>query len=534
MTQTHFPLYGSERRLLPGAVAVGRANANAVIEVSLKLKRKAALPPLTERPTEILTRERLAETYGASQADVDKVSQVFAGFGLQTIASHPGTRTLKLRGTIAAMERAFDVRLFRYSHPEGGYRGRVGSINVPEEVKDLVKGVFGLDNRRVAHRRRRGARDASSPHSSVPAAWYIPSELATRYKFPAGDGSGQTIALLEFGGGYFPADLKQFCSLANIAAPPSVTPISVDGTATDSTDDTVTEVMLDIEVLAGICEKSKIVVYFASFGEQGWIAALDAVVRDKVNAPRVLSISWGAPEDGEFWTQQGQSQIDESLQELAHLGVTVCVASGDDGSSDGVTDGLAHVDYPGSSPYVLSVGGTTILSKGSTQPDVVWKEADGLTADQHGSTGGGVSAKYPRPTWQNGINIAPVNPGAIIGRCVPDVSVNADWTVSPYLLVANGSPQSNGGTSAASPLVAALITLINAQRPATNPVGWLTPVLYKPSSTAGLTIGAAGCTDVSSGDNITAHNGGFKASPGYDAASGWGTPIGTRLMQELP
>jgi kumamolisin len=452
------------------------------------------------------------------------------------VEANPATRTVRLSGTVAAMEAAFQVKLFSYSHESGFYRGRVGSVNVPGSLTDIVQGVFGLDNRRVARQRRQPAHDKTSPAlASVPSAWYVPSELATHYDFPPGDGGGQTVGLLEFGGGYFPADLKKFCALAGIVIPPTVIAISTDGTPTDSRDGAEGEVMLDIEVVAGICPKANIAVYFAQWGEQGWITALDAAVQDQTNNPGVLSISWGNAEDNDIWTVSAMTQVNETLQEAALLGITVCVASGDDGSSDAVTDGLAHVDFPSSSPFVLSVGGTTIPVKGGVGPDIAWKEGDGLRADNGGSGGGGVSAMFARPAWQSGIAINPVNPGAIVGRVIPDVAANADWNASPYLLVVDSKSQPNGGTSAASPLMASLLTLINAQMIAAggNRMGYVTPVLYENTMAGGMTVGAVGCTDIVSGDNITDQTGGYSASPGYDAVSGWGTPSGVALAAAL-
>jgi kumamolisin len=260
---------------------------------------------------------------------------------------------------------------------------------------------------------------------------------------------------------------------------------------------------------------------------------LDAAVHDQNNDPGVLSVSWGNAEDTDIWTAQAMAQVNETLQDAAQIGVTVCIAAGDDGSSDAVTDGPAHVDFPASSPYVLAVGGTTIPSKGAPPPDIAWKEGDGLRADNGGSTGGGVSAVFPRPAWQGSIEISSVNPGAIEGRCIPDLAANADWNASPYLLVVDGQPQPNGGTSAASPLVAGLLTLINASRPQGNRVGYLTPVLYQAGG-SGVPVGAAGCTDITSGDNITAHSGGYSAGPRYDCVSGWGTPDGKKLQELIP
>ncbi len=524
----------SDRVALPGAKALGAANPHATIEVLLKLRRKKELPDINSRPQKPISRDELASKYGGGEEDMSKVTEAMQSFGLRVVSKNPATRSIRLSGTIAQFEAAFQVKLFNYSHPDGNYRGRVGAAHVPTELKDIVQGVFGLDNRRVA-RRGRHPNPTAVPKKSISAAsasMYLPSELAAHYNFPPGDGSGQTVGLLEFGGGYFQSDLSDYCQAANISLP-TVVPISADGTATNAKDGAEGEVMLDIEVVAGACPKATIAVYFGQFTEEGWVTMLDTALQDKTNNPRVLSVSWGYAEKAGNWTKGAMTQVNESLKEAAMLGVTVCVAAGDDGSSDALQDGHAHVDFPGSSPYVLSVGGTTIPVKGGSQPDIVWFEGDGLRADNGGSTGGGVSAVFPRPQWQQGINVTSVNPRAIVGRCVPDLAANADWNASPYLLVVDGAAQPNGGTSAATPLMASLITRINAQRGAGNPVGYLTPLLYQASPAGGTTVGAAGCTDVVSGNNDTAQVGGYSAGKGYDAASGWGTPNGAALMQAL-
>jgi kumamolisin len=511
------------------------ANPHTTIEVTLKLRRKKKLPELDHRPRHVMKREELAARYGASKDDIEKITTLFEKLGLAAVDSSEASRTVRLSGTVGAMERAFLVKLFNYTHPSGDYRGRVGNLHVPADAMGIVEGVFGLDNRRVARRRRLPSRAAGAHGlASVPSSWLKPAQLASRYNFPSGDGAGQAIGLLEFGGGYFPQDLQEFCKLANIGVP-VVKPISADGTSTSARDGAEGEVMLDIEVAGGVCPKSTIVVYFAQWTEQGWMAALDAAVHDQQNDPGVLSVSWGAPEDTDIWTGQAMTQINQTLLEAAHLGITVCIAAGDDGSSDADLDGRAHVDFPSASPYVLSVGGTTIPKGHGSGQDIVWFEGDGLRNDNGGSTGGGISAVTKRPSWQAKINIPSVNPGAIVGRAMPDLAANADWNASPYLLVVDGQPQPNGGTSAASPLVASLITLLNANRKPGDRVGYLTPVLYQPhgGDNGGPTVGSVGCTDVLSGNNTTAHAGGYSAGPGYDAASGWGTPNGVKLEAAL-
>jgi len=536
MAQTHQVVAGSRRTALPGAKVLGRANAHSKIEVTLKLRRMKELPELKGRPAKVMTREELA-AYGASRQDIDRVTSVLGRFGLTVVRSNAATRSMRLSGTVKQMEDTFQVKLFNYAHESGNYRGRVGEVQVPVELKDIVQGVFGLDNRRVARRRRQPIRDTSHAKSltSVPASWYTPAKLAKHYNFPATQGSGQCVGILEFGGGFFEQDLEKFCKLTGTPVP-TVKPISTDGTPTNAKDGAEGEVMLDVEIAAGICPKSSIAVYFSNWSEQGWITALDAVMQDKENDPGVVSVSWGYAEDANIWTGQAMTQVSESLKEAAYAGITVCIAAGDDGSSDAITDGHAHTDFPSSSPYVLSVGGTTIVSQGGTEGDIVWKEGDGLRADNGGSTGGGVSAVFPRPDWQTqaGVNIQSVNPGAIVGRCMPDVAANADWTASPYLLVVDGKAEPNGGTSAATPLWASLITLINEQRGANNRIGYVTPVLYQTQTGAGATVGTQGCTDVESGNNTTDAIGGYSAGPGYDAVSGWGTPNGQKLMAALP
>lgn len=532
---THVAIVGSERAVLPGAKAIGPANPNVMIEVSLKLRRMKALPAVTGRPATALTREQVAKMYGASQEDIDKVIETLDKYGLKPVDTNPGTQTVRFKGSIAAMEQAFQVKLLNYSHQTEPYRGRVGPVHCPKSLEGIVIGVFGLDNRRIARRKNQPVHRVARL-ASVQSSWYIPSELAAHYAFPDGDGKGQTVGLLEFGGGYFEDDLKQFCKLAKVSPVPGVKAISTDGTPTNSKDGAEGEVMLDVEIVAGMCPKAGIAVYFAGWGEQGWITALDAAYSDQENDPGVISASWGLAEGenwavGQGWTKQAMQAVNETLKQAVLTGVTVCIAAGDDGSSDAYDppDGYAHVDFPASSPYVLSVGGTTIPTKGGMQPDIVWKEGNGLRADSGGSTGGGVSENWPKEEWQKNVPITSINPGHFNGRVIPDLAANADWTASPYLLVVDGQSQPNGGTSAASPLVAGLLTLINAKRPAGKRVGYLTPVLYQGNPT----VGGIGCTDVVTGNNDTATVGGYSAGPGYDAVSGWGTPNGKKLAQAI-
>jgi len=509
---------------------LGAASPDEWIEVTIKLRRKTALPELEGRPEKSLSYQQLAATYGGTQADINKVARVLREFGLEEVESHPQTRSIKLAGPCCAMEKAFMVKLVRCTHERGNYRGRVGPLHVPNKLEKIVEGVFGLDDRRVTKHRKGDAprmRALSAALSTTSRPWFFPGEVAEIYRFPPGDGSGQSITLLEFGGGYFPSDLAAFCKAAKVAVP-NVIPISVDHAPTDQRDGNESEVMLDIEVVAGVCPKATIPVYFSHFTEKGWIDALDAAVHDRKYQSGVISISWGNAEDNpSAWTGQALQQINELLKEAAMLGITVCVASGDDGSDDQVDDGHAHADFPCSSPYALAVGGTALRRQGQTYDETGWKDGDGLRSSG-GSSGGGVSVMFERPKWQK-VNIQNVNPGAKNGRVVPDVAANASGHTG-YLIVVDGKTVVGGGTSAAAPLWAALITRINENLKGKT-VGYITPVLYQASGSSRL--GASACREIKKGDNSTAAVGGYFAGPGYSAVTGWGTPVGNKLVEQI-
>jgi kumamolisin len=547
-TTSHTVLPGTERRVLPGSKLIGVADPTHRIEVTIKLRRKAPLPPLTERPKEPLTRANAIAQYGASDEDIAKVTDVLKGYGFDVVHSDKATRSVVVAGPIRAMEQAFEVKLFRYAHDQGTYRGRSGMLQVPGELNGIVVGVFGLDNRPVIRRRRPGAGLASPPgvafHAAIANKGFLPADLARLYSFPDGDGAGQTIGILEFGGRIQTDAFHVFCQRIGIASPP-VVEVDVDGGAQDTGDDPSGEVMLDIEVVAGICPKASIPVYFGpTFDERSWVDTIDHAIHDTVHNPTILSISWGNSEDGPQSAWQGISitHVNDALHEAALLGVTVCVAAGDDGSDDQGGDGKAHADFPSSSPFALAVGGTDLRVRNGTATERVWKDGDGLRADGGGSGGGGVSALFPRPQFQQNIAIKSVNPGAILGRVVPDVAAHAqsDGRRTGYFFVADGPSGTvvgvNGGTSASAPLWAALIARINAilqrEKGPGKRAGYLTPVFYQ-VGTDGQPLGASVCKDITDGDNISAAIGGYQAGPGYDAASGWGSPIGTKLLDAL-
>ena len=330
-----------------------------------------------------------------------------------------------------------------FEHPTAGrYRGRQGPLTVPSELGDVITGVFGIDERPQARAHLRRSSSAAAAQS------YTPPQVAAAYNFPSGtNGSGQTAAILELGGGFSQTDLDTYFKSLGLTAP-SVSAVSVDGgTNSPGTDPNADgEVMLDIEVLGSVAPGAKIVVYFAPNTDQGFIDAVSTAVHDTTNKPAVVSISWGGPEDS--WTQQARTQMEQILTEGAAVGVTVTVASGDSGSTDGATDGKQHVDFPASAPHALGCGGTTLsIQNGEIASETVWNELP-----RAGAGGGGISIEFAVPSYQSEIKMPTNVDTGKPGRGVPDVAGDADPETG-YSILVDGNRQTIGGTSAVAPIV---------------------------------------------------------------------------------
>jgi kumamolisin len=311
------------------------------------------------------------------------------------------------------------------------------------------------------------------------------------------------------GGGYNASDLSTFFRNLGIQEP-TVVSVSVDGAQNSPSQPPAGadyEVELDIQVAGAVAPGARIAVYFAPNTDQGFLDAITTAIQDTANNPAVISISWGAPESN--WTGQSMQAFEQRFQDAAAVGVSLFCASGDNGSADGVADGLQHVDFPASGPHAVGCGGTHLEGTGSAiTSEVVWS-----------GSGGGVSDQFALPSWQNGVGVPPsVNPGHRVGRGVPDVSGDAD-PATGYKVVVGGSTTVVGGTSAVSPLWSGLTALLN--QALGHQLGFFSPQLYAPAGRA--TFG-----DITSGSN-----GAYSAAPGWDGCTGLGTPRGETLLQSL-
>jgi len=513
---------GSERQPVRGARLIRNSHPDQTIEVSIRLRPKSEakhreLRSALEKPGfKHMSRAEYENAHGADPADVNQIKKFAQEFGLKVheTGTELARRTVMLSGTVSNLQKAFNVELKEYSHPKGNFRGRVGAISVPADYADIIKGVFGLDNRPQAEPHfRRLPQPAGKLKAHTAIASHDPNEVAQLYDYPPGDGTGQCIGLIELGGGFQLDDLSNYFSSLNLNEP-QVISVSVDGgTNSPSTPDSADgEVMLDIEVAGAIAPAAKIAVYFAPNTDQGFLDAITTAVHDSTNQPSAISISWGSAESN--WTSQAMTNFDDAFQAAAAMGVTVCVASGDNGSSDGVNDGNNHVDFPASDPFVLGCGGTTLqASNGKIVNETVWNDQP-----SGGAGGGGVSDVFPLPTWQDGFDVpSPTVQGG--GRGVPDVSGDADPNTG-YNILVDGESAVFGGTSAVAPLWAALVARINQQMG--KSIGFLNPLIYAQA------VEASGFHDVTEGNN-----GAFNAGPGWDACTGLGTPDGVPLEAAL-
>jgi kumamolisin len=561
------PIPGSQRPAVSGARLLRKSDPNQRIQVSIYARRNPnrharAFPSIDELNAALpgnrhyFTDAEFNEAFGADPADLKKIEAWAKAGNLKVLEASVPKRRVLVEGTIDDISKAFGVQLNDYEHAKTGhYRGREGELFVPPEVHDLIEGVFGLDTRQVgrSRRRRSGAapvrwdslKPAHAPltRANVSNPWpgtFFPPEVAELYDYPAElDGSNESVAIFAFNGasfgdprgGYNLKSLKTYFEQVLGGRTPSITDVVVHGPGNDPGPDTrqssqqgdaTGEVMLDMCTVGAVAPGAKICMYFTTFTSQGWVDALHEAITDN-NKISIISISYGNPEDDPHgaWTKMGVRVVNSALAAAAAKGITICCASGDDGSTDQAADARAHVDFPASSPNVLGVGGTRLESSGGSKPSIASESVWNDQLQGEGAGGGGISAVFTRPAYQNGAGVPPnANPPHRIGRGVPDVAAVADPQTGVVIMHVDGHHlEPIGGTSASAPLWAGLIARLNQGLKAR--CGFLNTVLY--TKLAGGVL-----NDITDGNN-----GAYNAGDGWDACTGLGTPDGRRLLQAL-
>lgn len=397
--------------------------------------------------------------------------------------------------------------------------------------------------------------------AGVPWRSFWASEFAKGYDFPAElDGSGACIGVISMLGSYTAYDLQTYFGAQQLPVPEIVVVGDPQlGTGTDTW--TNYETTMDVEVAFSVTPGARHVVYSSSLSANDDITAMDYVrvfmlaVCDVVNRPNVLTVSWGLPEDLlDAWTKPQAELVNESLLCAALVGITVCIASGDSGATYPLANGMFAapplVYFPGSSPWVLNCGGTSWNPYSPRTQEVVWNcfsQTMNLEYESGvdpvyissmlsnlGSSSGGVSHYFPRPAWQAHCEV-PLYQYMVFknwvfsdyrsfqGRGCPDVAANADF-LNGYTIFVDRQWRYGGGTSAATPLIAGLMTLLT--QGVGRRLGFLNPLLYRLQLDEKLEV---------FNTIVEGNNGGYSASPlrGWNAATGLGSPHGQRLLEVL-
>jgi kumamolisin len=518
----------SEKVPLTGSASRRRASAKFVdetpegtVQLVLLVRRRQEIPDSLITGLGTISRDELTQRYGADPGDISLTRDTMERLGIRVVSADAASRRVVVEGSFSTVTDVFGVQIVSFEATDAftgspaRYRGH-GELQLPAELDGVVVSVFGLDNQpRMAPM----VRFINRPPKIV----YTPPELAKLYTFPSdADGTGQTLAIITIAGGHRQEDIDAY--FAQLGLPvPTITIVGVHGAqnspapADQAPNPLDVEAVLDVQVAGAVAPSAHIVNYFTPNTDAGFLETVRSAVH-ATPAPTVISMSFGGSEDekhsGHFFLA-----MEELFKEAAALGITVCAATGDAGSGNDEHDGGSHVNYPASSPYVLAVGGTTIIGDPGTgiiQSETVW---NGGSDD---ATGGGVSNLFDLPAWQARVKVPNRFGKQEKGRGIPDVAANADGDTG-YQIVINGNSACVGGTSAATPLWAALICRM-AQK-AGRPFGLLQPLIYKNHEHGNVT---QGFRDIVSGDN-----GSYAAAPGWDPNTGLGSPDGAALFEVL-
>jgi subtilase family serine protease len=510
-----------------------------------------------------LTPEQYAERFGVNSSDIQKVTAWLSREGFSNVEVARSKSFVTFSGTAGQVQAAFQTSLHSFMVNGQAHYANVTDPVLPKALSGMVLGIRGLTD---FHPKPHLKPAALRPHftSSISGNHFLtPNDWATMYDvqplYGAGyTGTGQKIAVIGQSDINL-TDIANFQTASGLAQnPPQIVVVGIDpGAQVNSGDQGESE--LDLEWAGGIAYNATIIfVNSVDVFDSSLYYAVDQ------NLAPVLSITYGDCEADEG--ANNVSTLNNLFQMAATEGMTVVAAAGDSGAADcdtslPATGGLA-VDFPGTSPYVTSIGGTTLSegtgnywsstnnsSNGSALsyiPEVVWN--DDASTDSLSAGGGGASIDFPKPSWQTGPGVP--NDGA---RDVPDIAFAASPNHDGYLMCesagdayclnggfrdANSNLDVVGGTSAATPSFAGVIALLNQKLGSTQ--GVINPTIYSLAS-----VSTDAFHDITAGNNfVTCRVGsiscpssapyqfGFSAGVGYDQASGWGSVDAYHLVNE--
>ena len=474
-------------------------------------------------PDEFLTR------FGPTEADYRAVIQFAETNGFTIIGGHGNGLVLDVVASATNVERAFQVALHTYRHPQEP-RDFFAPDTEPSVPTNLpVADIQGLSDfgrpRPMIHPRpaapqnsavtpNAGSGSGGSYQGNDFRAAYVPGTALT--------GAKQIVGLVQFDG-FYSNDITAYEAATGLPAVSLQTNLldGFNGVPTTAGND---EVSLDIEMVISMAPGiAKLIVYEGNPNNFLPNDVLNCIVTN--NLARQISSSWS-------WTGGPDTTTDNLLAQMAAQGQSFFQASGDSDAYTGanVLDAVSNFTTPVDSPYVTSVGGTTLSTTG---PGGAWSSETVWNWNNSGrpnvGSSGGISTQYPIPSWQAGISMA-ASQGSATMRNIPDVALTAD---NVHVIYGNGSSANFGGTSCAAPLWAGFCALVNQQAALSSkpPVGFLNPTLYALATNANY---STLFHDTTTGNNTGTNTPGlFNAVAGYDLATGLGTPNGTNLINVL-
>jgi kumamolisin len=514
------------------------------LSISLRPRDQAGLSellaglydPEDPRYHQFLTPEEFRSRFAPSDADVTAVTRYLSARGLKVRSVSANNMIVNVDGSGAEVENAFQVELHDYATERGDVAfAPEGDPLVMGEAAERVLAVNGLSS--SSRRRPSGrlkARLGPDPRAYV-SDYMTPAKIRNAYGLNAltQTGAGETLALFELDV-YHSADIDAFANYFGLTVP-TLQNVTVDGgpRSQDKSDGGRGEVTLDIEVaMATAPGLSKIMVYEGPNTDQGVLNTYSRIASD--NSAKVVSTSWGLSEI--YTTSSFRNSENAIFQQMAAQGQSIFAASGDYGAYDDYDNNPTSrlVDDPASQPYVTAVGGTTLNSDATTGAYV--SESSWGDSARHLGGGGGISSLWAKPSWQAGVATITNkgcaldgngNPSCPNGRLVPDVSLDANPSTG-YPVYLDGAWYAFGGTSAAAPVWAAFMAIVNQGRVQNGlgRIGFANPTIYKIGASS---LAASAFHDIADNTN----NLYYPAVAGYDLSTGWGTIKGSGLFQAL-
>jgi Pro-kumamolisin, activation domain len=482
-----------------------------------------------------LTPEEFTERFGPTEQDYQTVIDFAEQNGFTITGRHDNRLLLDVSGSVADIQKAFHVTLQVYRHPTEARDFYAPDVEPSVDASIPIADISGLNSYGSPHPKvvkidSTGATPSGTGSGSGGTYMgydfrdaYLPGVTLT--------GAGQMIGLVQFDG-FYANDITSYETAAGLPAVPLQTVLldSFNGTPTTGANSGNIEVSLDIEMAISMAPGLSKIVVFEGNPNSGYFFPND-VLNAMANSNTIsqLSCSWG-------WSGGPTNTTDTLFKKMAAQGQSFFTASGDSdaftsgSSSKNGADNPSLANTPASSPYITTVGGTTLTTTGpggSWSSETVWNW--GLHSGSYVGSSGGVSSYYSIPTWQANVSMA-ANGGSTTQRNIPDVALTAD-----NVLVNNGNGSSStvGGTSCAAPLWAGLAALINQQSVTAgrSTIGFVNPAIYSLGKSTNYN---AVFHDITTGNNVWPSSpNNFYAASGYDLCTGWGTPAGQSLITAL-